>query len=53
MLVQSSLMAQTGITTAEIIRAFDKPNKVVDVGAVENGNNRFRIEARGSFTNMI
>lgn len=52
MLVQPSLMAQTGITTADIIRAFDKQNKVVDAGAVENGNNRLRIEARGSFTNL-
>ena len=51
-LVQPSLMAQTGITTADIIRAFDKQNKVVDAGAVENGNNRLRIEARGSFTNL-
>ena len=51
-LVQPSLMAQTGITTADIIRAFDKQNKVVDAGAVENGNNRLRIEARGSFTSL-
>ena len=51
-LVQPSLMAQTGITTADIIRAFDKQNKVVDAGAGENGNNCLRIGARGSFTNL-
>lgn len=51
-LLQPSLMVQTGITTADIARAFEKQNKVVDAGAVENGNNRLRIEARGSFTNL-
>ncbi len=51
-LIQPSLMAQTGITTADIIRAFDKQNKVVDAGAVENGNSRLRIEACGSFTSL-
>lgn len=51
-LVQPSLMARTGITTADISRAFEKQNKVVDAGAVENGVNRLRIEAQGSFTNI-
>lgn len=36
-LVQPSLMAQTGITTADIIRAFDKQNKVVDAGLLRMG----------------
>lgn len=47
-----ALMAQTGITTADIAQAFDKQNKVVDAGAVENGHNRIRIEVTGSFTNL-
>lgn len=50
--VQPSLMAQTGITTADISQAFEKQNKVVDAGAVENKDNRLRIEATGSFTNL-
>lgn len=50
--ISPAIMAQSGITTADIARAFEKQNKVVDAGAIENGNNRIRIEAIGSFTNL-
>lgn len=50
--VQPSVMAQSGITTAAIAQAFEKQNKVVDAGAIENGESRLRIEATGSFTTM-
>lgn len=51
-IILPALMAQSEITTADIARAFEKQNKVVDAGAIENGNNRIRIEATGSFTNL-
>lgn len=45
-----ALMAQSGLTTADIVRTFENQNKVVDAGAVENDCNRLRIDATGSFT---
>lgn len=50
--MQPAIMAQSGITTNDIMYAFDKQNKVVDAGAIENDQNRLRIEATGSFTSL-
>lgn len=50
--IQPAVMARSGITTTDITRAFDKQNKVVDAGAIENAGSRIRIEATGSFTNL-
>lgn len=50
--IHPAVMVRSGITTGDITRAFDKQNKVVDAGAVENTTNRIRIEAIGSFTNL-
>lgn len=50
--VLPAVMARSGITTADIAQAFEKQNKVIDAGAMENDDSRLRIEATGSFTNM-
>ncbi|HJD92271.1 efflux RND transporter permease subunit [Bacteroides coprosuis] len=50
--VDPAVMAQTGITSADIALAFNKQNKVVDAGAIESESNRFRIEASGSFNSL-
>ena len=50
--IEPSLLAQTGLTISDIALAFDKQNKVVDAGAVENDYTRMRIDATGSFTTI-
>lgn len=47
-----SVMAQSGITTADISRAFDAQNRVVDTGAIDAGMNRIRIESTGNFYSL-
>lgn len=51
-IVSPSVMSRSGITTADIARAFDAQNKVVDAGAVETGANRIRIESTGNFYSL-
>lgn len=50
--VSPVVMAQTGITTADLRQAFDSQNKVVDAGAVENSDSRLRIATTGSFSSL-
>ncbi|WP_099463627.1 efflux RND transporter permease subunit [Parabacteroides provencensis] len=50
--VSSSVMARSGITTADIARAFDVQNKVVDAGGIDAGTNRIRIESTGNFYSL-
>lgn len=50
--VSPSVMGQSGITTADIARAFDSQNKVVDAGAIETTENRIRIESTGNFYSL-
>lgn len=50
--VSPAMMSQTGITTADIARAFDAQNKVVDAGAIETEENRIRIESTGNFYSL-
>lgn len=50
--VSPSVMARSGITTADIARAFDAQNKVVDAGAIDAGVNRIRIESTGNFYSL-
>lgn len=45
-------MARSGITTADIIHAFEAQNKVVDAGGIDVGPNRVRIESTGSFYSL-
>lgn len=50
--INGSLMSQSGIATADIARAFEAQNKVVDAGAVETDQNRIRIESTGNFYSL-
>lgn len=50
--VSPSVMAQSGITTADIARAFEAQNKVVDAGGIETEDNRIRIESTGNFYSL-
>lgn len=48
--IRPALMAQSGITTADIALAFESQNKVVDGGGVDAGRNR--IESTGNFYSL-
>ncbi|MGM9796483.1 MAG: efflux RND transporter permease subunit [Parabacteroides sp.] len=50
--IRPALMAQSGITTADIALAFESQNKVVDAGGVDAGRNRIRIESTGNFYSL-
>lgn len=50
--ISPSIMASSGITTADIMRAFDGQNKVVDAGAIETDQSRIRIESTGNFGSL-
>ena len=50
--VSPSTMAQSGLTTADITRAFAAQNKVVDAGGIETDENRIRIESTGNFYSL-
>lgn len=47
-----SVMAQSGITTSDISRAFESQNRVVDAGGIDAGANRLRIESTGNFYSL-
>ena len=51
-LISPSVMSQSGITTADIIYAFEAQNKVVDAGGIETQENRLRIESSGNFYSL-
>lgn len=50
--ISPSVMAQSGITTADISQAFEAQNKVVDAGGIDSGGNRIRIESTGNFYSL-
>ncbi|MGL4293071.1 MAG: efflux RND transporter permease subunit [Bacteroidales bacterium] len=50
--VMPSLMAATGITTHDIMQAFESQNKVVDAGSMETDEHRIRIESTGNFYSL-
>lgn len=50
--IRPSIMAQSGITTSDIARAFESQNKVVDAGGIDAGTNRIRIESTGNFYSL-
>ncbi|WP_455584360.1 efflux RND transporter permease subunit [Bacteroides sp.] len=50
--VSPSVMSRSGITTADITRAFEAQNKVVDAGGIDAGTNRIRIESTGNFYSL-
>lgn len=50
--ISPSVLAQSEITTADISRAFDAQNRVVDAGGLDVGVNRIRIESTGNFYSL-
>lgn len=50
--ISPSFMSQSGITTADISRAFEGQNRVVDAGGIDAGTNRIRIESTGNFYSL-
>ena len=50
--VSPSVMARSGFTMADIARAFEAQNKVVDAGGIDVGSNRLRIESTGNFYSL-
>lgn len=50
--ISPAVMAQSGVTTADIAHAFEAQNKVVDAGGVNAGSNRIRIESTGNFYSL-
>lgn len=50
--VSPSVMARSGITMADIARAFEAQNKVMDAGGIDVGSNRLRIESTGNFYSL-
>lgn len=50
--VSPSVMARSGITMADIARAFEAQNKVVDAGGIDVASNRLRIESTGNFYSL-
>lgn len=50
--VSPSVMARSGITMADIARAFEAQNKVVDAGGIDVGSNRLRIGSTGNFYSL-
>lgn len=51
-ILSPSVMARSGITTADISRAFEAQNRVVDAGGIDAGVNRIRIESTGNFYSL-
>ena len=51
-LISPSVMAQSGVTTADMMRAFETQNKMVDAGGINAGTNRIRIESTGNFYSL-
>ena len=47
--VSPSLMARSGITSADIARTFQEQSKMVDAGGINAGVNRIRVESTGNF----
>lgn len=50
--ISPSVMAQSGVTPADIARAFEAQNKVVDAGGIDAGTGRIRIESTGNFQSL-
>ena len=50
--ISPSVMSQSGITTTDIIHAFEGQNRVVDAGGIESGMNRIRVESTGNFYSL-
>lgn len=47
-----AVMVQSGLTTADIARAFTEQNRVVDARALETEESRLRIESTGTFRSL-
>lgn len=50
--ITPSVLSQSGITTADIVTAFESQNRVVDAGAIQTAENRIRIESTGNFYSL-
>lgn len=51
-LVSPSVMARSGITSADIARSFQAQSKMVDAGGIDAGVNRIRVESTGNFYSL-
>ena len=51
-LVTPSVMARSGITSADIARTFQAQSKMVDAGGIDAGVNRIRVESTGNFYSL-
>ena len=51
-LVSPSVMARSGITSADIARTFQAQSKMVDAGGIDAGVNRIRVESTGNFYSL-
>lgn len=47
-----AVMSETGVTTSDLVHAFEAQNKVVDAGGINAGVNRIRIESTGNFYSL-
>lgn len=50
--LRQAVMSQSGVTTADIARAIESQNKVVDAGGVDAGTCRLRIESSGNYRSI-
>ena len=51
-LVSPSVMARSGITSADIARTFQAQSKMVDAGGIDAEVNRIRVESTGNFYSL-
>lgn len=51
-LVSPSVMARSGVTSADIARTFQAQSKMVDAGGIDAGVNRIRVESTGNFYSL-
>lgn len=50
--IAPAILSQSGLTTADIARAFAEQNRVVNAGALETDESRLRIESTGTFRTL-
>lgn len=50
--ISPAVMARSGVTAADVARAFEAQNQIVDAGGVDAGTGRIRIDPSGSFGSL-
>lgn len=48
--INPTVLSQSGLTIQDIVSAFDRQNRIVDAGAIETGTNRIRVNTPESFS---